>query len=136
MRGRLNAVPTLLNDMPLERAGQIFLHPIHQEAFPALVQFIVDLRNCRTYPDYYRFQQELLDKVLEVQGHRAACRKVARRLRAGRTIPSDAPELRSGENVKDPEYGISKPTSASALTGSSVPSLTPWPGASSTTTGA
>lgn len=101
--GRLNAVPTLLNDMPLERAGRIFLHPIHQDAFPALVQFIVDLRHCRTYPDYYRFQQELLDKVLEVQGHRAACRRVARRLRAGRAIPSDAPELRSGEDVNDPE---------------------------------
>ena len=72
-RGRLNAVPVLLNDMPLERSGRIFLHPIHQDAFPALVQFIVDLRHCRTYPDYYRFQQELLGKVLEVQGHRAAC---------------------------------------------------------------
>jgi hypothetical protein len=102
-RGRLNAVPTLLNDMPLERAGRLFLHPIHQDAFPALVQFIIDLRHCRTYPDYYRFQQELLDKVLEVQGHRAACRRVARRLRTRRTIPSDAPELRSGEDVHNPE---------------------------------
>jgi hypothetical protein len=101
-RGRLNAVPTLLNDMPLERAGQIFLHPIHQEAFPVLVQFIVDLRHRRTYPDYYRFQQELLDKVLGVQSQRAACRRVARRLRAGRMMPS-APELRSGEDVNDPE---------------------------------
>jgi hypothetical protein len=96
-------VPTLLNDMPLERAGRLFLHPIHQDAFPALVQFIVDLRQRRTYPDYYRFQQELLDKVLEVQGHRAACRRVARRLRTRRTIPSDAPELRSGEDVNNPE---------------------------------
>lgn len=47
-RGRLKAMPTLLNDMPLARAGRVFLHPIHQEVFPALVQFIVDLRHCQT----------------------------------------------------------------------------------------
>jgi len=93
----------LLNDMPLERAGRLFLHPIHQEAFSALVQFITNLRQCRTYPDYYQFQQTLLGKVLEVQEHRAACTRVARRLRAGRTVPADAPARRSNEDVNDPE---------------------------------
>jgi hypothetical protein len=100
---RLNSVPTLLNDMPLERANRLFLHPIHQETFPRLVQFIIDLRRCRRYPDYYRFQQALLDKVLEIQEHRLACRRVARRLRAGKTVPTDAPELRSGEDMTNPE---------------------------------
>jgi hypothetical protein len=96
-------MPTLLNDMPLERAGRVFLHPIHQEAFPVLVQLIIDLRKCRTYPDYYQFQQTLLDKVLEIQRHRLACRRVALRLRAGKRLPADAPDLRSGEDVHDPE---------------------------------
>jgi hypothetical protein len=60
-------VPMLLNDMPPEWAGRVFLHPIHQDAFRDSVQLIADLRQCRNYRDYYQFQQRLLGKVLEIQ---------------------------------------------------------------------
>jgi hypothetical protein len=96
-------MPVLLNDMPPERAGRLFLHPLHHEAFQASVRLIVGLRQCRTYPDYYRFQQELLEKILEVQEHRGACRRAAKRLRSGKAVPADAPGLRSGEDPNDPD---------------------------------
>jgi len=96
-------MPTLLNDMSPERAHQVFMHPIHQEVFPTLVQLISDLRRCRSYRDYAVFQEELLSKVLEIQGHRSACRESAHRLRDGRQILPTAPELRSGAPADDPE---------------------------------
>jgi hypothetical protein len=92
----------MLNDMPLDWAGRLFLHPLHQETFGTLVSLIANLRQCREYADYYDFQQDLLTKVIEVQAHRSACRRVAHRLRTGKSVPPDAPALRSREDVNDP----------------------------------
>ena len=64
-------MPTLLNNMPLERANRVFGHPIHQDAYRDLAQLILALRQCRKYEDYYHFQQDLLAKVLAVQEHPA-----------------------------------------------------------------
>ncbi|WP_162834163.1 hypothetical protein [Amycolatopsis circi] len=93
----------LLNDMPVERTNQIFRHPIHQDAVGTLVQLITALRKCRTAGDFYEFQQDLLGRVLEVQERRAACRRVAKLLRQGKSVPANAPELRSAEPVTSPE---------------------------------
>lgn len=95
-------MPTLLNDVPPEWAGRVFLHPIHQDAFRDSVSLIADLRQCRNYRDYYQFQQKLLGKVLETQEHRRACRRMATRLRKGKAAYADAPVLRSGEDPGDP----------------------------------
>lgn len=89
--------------MPLERGNKVFRHPLHQEAVGTLEQLITTLRQCRSYEDYYHFQQDLLTKVLAVQKHRAACQRVAKRLRQGKTVPSNAPELRCTEPVNSPE---------------------------------
>ncbi len=94
---------TALNDMPLERANQLFMHPVHQDAYRDLIELIAGLRQCHTYENYYHFQQELLGKVLAVQGHRAACTRVAKRLRNHKSVPTYAPELRSSANPSDPE---------------------------------
>jgi hypothetical protein len=91
----------LLNDMPLDWVERVLLHPLHQETFLALVSLIVDLRRCRGFADFYEFQQGLLARVIEVQTHRLACRRVARRLRAGKGLPLNAPELRSGQDPRD-----------------------------------
>lgn len=96
-------VPKLLNAMPLERTNRIFLHPVHQEAVGAVAQLIVDLRQCRSPEDYFTFQQGLLTKVLAVQEYRAACRRVAKLLRQGKTVPADAPELQSAGPADSPE---------------------------------
>lgn len=88
--------------MPLERANALFLHPLHQDAYAALVQLIIHLRQCQTYADYYDFQQELLNKVLAVQGHRGACTRVLKRLRSGKGVPADAPELRVSGDRNNP----------------------------------
>jgi hypothetical protein len=95
-------VPTLLNDMPPEWAARVFLHPIHRDAFRDSVELIADLRKCQTYRDYYQFQQKLLGKVLEIQEHRGACRRMAKRLRKGKAVPAGSPDLRSGEDLDDP----------------------------------
>jgi hypothetical protein len=101
--GRLDAVPQLLNDMPVERADQLFSNPLARDTYYALPGLIVALRQARTYEDFYHFQQELLGKVLEIQGHRRRCTQVTRRLRSGKSVPADAPELRSGADPNDPE---------------------------------
>jgi hypothetical protein len=54
----------LLNDMPLERADHVFLHPMHQEAFGTLVSLIASLRRFRTYQEFYEFQQDLLSRIM------------------------------------------------------------------------
>lgn len=89
--------------MPLERANRVILHPMHQEGIATLAQLVVALRQCRSSEDYYRFQQDLLAKVLAVQGHRAQCRRIAKLLRQGKKLPADAPELRSSEPATAPE---------------------------------
>ena len=96
-------MPQLLNEMSIERSNQLFLHPIHQDAYRDLIQLIADLRQCRSYEDYYHFQQNLLSKVLAVQEHRASCTRVARRLRMRRSVPTDAPDLGSNADRNDPE---------------------------------
>src|SRR6202041_582764 len=90
-------------DMPLDRANQIFASPIQQDAYRDINQLILDLRQCRTYEDYYHFQQALLAKVLAVQDYRAASKRMVIRLRRGRGVPPDAPELRSGGDINAPE---------------------------------
>lgn len=89
----------LLNDMPLERANRIFRHPLQQETVGVLAQLITALRQCGTSEAYFQFQQDLLTRVLAVQEHRAACRRVAKLLRQGKDVPTGAPELRWGEPV-------------------------------------
>ena len=61
--GTLVVMARLLNDMPIEWADQLFLHPLNQEMFGTLVSLIGGLRQCREFADYYEFQQELLAKV-------------------------------------------------------------------------
>jgi hypothetical protein len=56
-------MPIRLNDLPVELANQLFVHPLHQEAFRSLVQLIHDLRQCDTYPEYRDFQEELPDRI-------------------------------------------------------------------------
>jgi hypothetical protein len=94
--GTLDTMPQLLIDMPAERARQVFAHPSIQDTYYELPQLIVNLRQCRTYKDYYHFQQDLLGKVLVFQEHRRACTRVVRRLRRGESVPADAPELPTG----------------------------------------
>jgi hypothetical protein len=97
------SVAKLLNDMPLDRANRLYLHPIHQDTYKTLVSLISDLRQCRSFEDFHHFQQALLEEILEIQGCGKACAWVAKRLRKGRTVPAGAPELRSGGDVYDPE---------------------------------
>src|ERR1044072_4127799 len=85
--------------MPLERTNRIFLHPLHQGWVGVLPRLSGTLRQCRNPEEYFTFQQDLLARVLAIQGHRARCRRVAKLLRQGRKVPADAPELRSQESA-------------------------------------
>ncbi len=87
--------------MPPERARQVSAHTLVQDTYYALPELIAGLRRCQAYEDYYHFQQELLEKVLAVQEHSAACTRVVRRLRSHKSVPADAPELRSGADPNE-----------------------------------
>jgi hypothetical protein len=56
-----------------DRANRLFLHPIHPDAYNTLVSLITDLRQCRSFEDFYHFQQTLLEEILKIQGHGQAC---------------------------------------------------------------
>ncbi len=96
-------VASLLNDMPLERANRLFAHPLTQDAYGWVTQFLVELRGCTSYPEYVKFQDGLLARVLEVQGHWEECRRVAHQLGKGKPVPVGAPDLLSGDDANDPE---------------------------------
>ena len=60
----------LVDQLPLlERA---LMHPRHLSAQQPLVELIMALRTCSNVKDGYEFQQELLTRVLEVEGDRHA----------------------------------------------------------------
>jgi hypothetical protein len=93
----------LMLSMPPERASRIYMHPLHQETVGTLTTLITSLRQCRSHADFFEFQQDLLERVLAVQGHRGECRRVAALLRQGKKLPAGAPELRSTEPTADPD---------------------------------
>ncbi|MGH3401315.1 MAG: hypothetical protein ACRDRJ_02180 [Streptosporangiaceae bacterium] len=94
-------MPQLLNDMTPERARQVFGHPLVDDTYYALPNLITGLRQCRTYEDYYHFQQELLGRVLDVQEHSRACTRVVLRLGSHKSVPTDAPELRTDTDLNE-----------------------------------
>lgn len=96
-------MPKLLNDMPLGWAAKVMNHPSQKDAYSDLVELITELRSCRTYRDYSRFQEQPLEKVLTVQEHRRVCRGVAKRLREGKALPPTAPTVRSTGDLSDPQ---------------------------------
>ncbi|HEX5116299.1 MAG TPA: hypothetical protein VFW65_13975 [Pseudonocardiaceae bacterium] len=96
-------MPVRLKDLPDERANQLLVHPLHQDVFRSLVQLIHDLRQCDTYPEYRDFQEGLLNQLLEIDSLRGQCTRVRKRLLAGKPLPADAPELRSGADPTDVE---------------------------------
>lgn len=85
-------MPLLLSQMPLELANQVYGRPLHHEIVSTLTELITSPRQCRCSEDYFLFQQDLLDWMLAVQDHRAACRRVAKLMRQGKSVPADAPE--------------------------------------------
>jgi len=93
----------MLNEVPLERANRIFRHPLHRETVGTVAELITSLRQCDSSEDYFAFQQDLLERVLAVQEHRAGCRRVVKLLRQGKGVPIDGPELRSTEPMTDPD---------------------------------
>jgi hypothetical protein len=94
-------MPVRLNDPSAERANQLLVHPLHQDAFRSLVQLIHDLQQCDTYPECRDFQEELLAKLLEIDALRGQCTRVRKRLQARKPLPADAPELQSGADPTD-----------------------------------
>jgi hypothetical protein len=96
-------MPSLLNDMPHERADRLFKHPMTQDVYGWVKELIVDLRQCGSYKDYVDFQQNLLTKILAAQQHWDGTRRVVKRLRQGKSVPADAVDLASGEDPADPE---------------------------------
>jgi hypothetical protein len=79
------------------------MHPRHLAAQQTLAELITALRACANVRDGYEFQRELLALVLEVEGDRHAFGRAAKRVRAGKTAQTDAPEPHSGLDPADPQ---------------------------------
>ena len=90
---------------------------------------------CRSAENFADFQQDLLARVLEGQEHRGAGQRVAKRLRKGKAVPADAPELRSADPVPARDLGTGVRTSVNGWTVSFGRSRMVLPGACSATTG-
>jgi hypothetical protein len=79
------------------------MHPRHLAAQQPLAELITALRACFNVEDGYEFQQELLTRVLEVDGDRHAFGRAVKRVRAGKSPQPGAPEPQSGLDPGDPE---------------------------------
>lgn len=60
------------------------------------------LRGCETPKDLYEFQRCLFGEASQVDERRAHCARVAKRLRAGKALPEDAPDPPRRGQVEDP----------------------------------
>ncbi|WP_238006125.1 hypothetical protein KZZ52_51715 [Dactylosporangium sp. AC04546] len=80
----------------------ILTHPQHQHSFQTLIKLIRALRECRSVEDFYHFQQQLLELILEVEKRRSEVRRVLTRLRKepGK-LPARAPDLGTGLDPLD-----------------------------------
>lgn len=94
-------MPQSFKDMPSERLTMLINHPIHREIYSILAGFIVSLRSCRSFEDYYNFQQGLLDATLELEQHWSECAAVVTRLRHGSRVPPKAPQLKGAYDLDE-----------------------------------
>jgi hypothetical protein len=90
-----------LERMTREQLDAVLAHPRHAKIFGVIEQLVTDLRSCRTNQNFYDFQQNLLDQVLETEVHRGACTRVVRRLKDGKGVPADAPEISAPEGLSE-----------------------------------
>ncbi len=83
----------LMDRVDGDEIDAVLTHPAHQQTLNALIALIRDLRACRTPEDLYSFQNQLRDRVLEVEKHRSAINQQIKRLHRHQKISADAPEL-------------------------------------------
>lgn len=71
----------------------VVLHPAHRLLVPRLAELVRWLRDCESPGDYYEFQRHLAGDLYRVEERSAQCSHVIKRLRAGRSVPTEYPEL-------------------------------------------
>ena len=81
----------------------VMRHPAQQHNVDVIESLIRRLRQCRTFEQYEDFQRELFQYLHHREEHRSACRRCAARLRRGRPLPEQLPQLPPGANPLDPE---------------------------------
>lgn len=72
-------------------SGAVLTHPAQQAIVPRLAQLITWLRACEEPADFYEFQRHLFGNLYAVEERRAQCSRIIKRLRNGRSLPTDAP---------------------------------------------
>jgi hypothetical protein len=98
--GRLVGV-LLLHEMTDEQLEVISAHPLHARSAMRVRELISELRRCVRPADYMEFQAQLFADLCHIHGYRWKCRGAAKRLRQGKPVPDDAPELAPGMDRSD-----------------------------------
>jgi hypothetical protein len=84
---------TQLTALSADQVGAVFLHPEHQLNVDAVIELISQLQQAETPADLHILQRSLLARLLHVEGLRASCSRVLKRLRARQSLPADHPQL-------------------------------------------
>ncbi|WP_086822460.1 hypothetical protein [Streptomyces sp. NRRL B-24572] len=79
----------------------MLMHPRHIAMQSALAHLIEQVRAIDSAAAGYEFQQELLDRILEVDRDRYEFKKAAERIKKGKSPHPGAPEPQSGRDLSD-----------------------------------
>lgn len=91
-----------IKTLDVSRLGSIITHPAQLRVLKRVEELISHLRQCESWSDLYEFQRHLFQAAYEVDDRRAHCVRMAKRLRAGRGLPSDTPEYPHRGDPLDP----------------------------------
>lgn len=93
---------TALETLTTDELDHVLLHPVQRTARNLIEGLIADLRSCETPADYEDFQRLLFQQIYTAEEARARVRRVVKRLRQGKQVPLDAPDLPPGLAPSDP----------------------------------
>lgn len=91
-----------LKALGVDQLDALFGHSAQRDTFHRIRAHIADLRRCETPLDFYNFQAALFQDAHRVDDRRAECTRIAKRLKAGKALPADAPTLPEAGDPNDP----------------------------------
>ena len=114
--------------------GDVFDHPQQHDTLRKIAQYVVELRACSQTQDFVELQRRLLHDAHRVDNRRAECVQSAKRVEAGKTPHGDVAPPHAG-GVHDRVAWQKEALVHERLFRQFRSIATPWPGASSLTTG-
>jgi hypothetical protein len=85
-----------------ETLERVALHPLQRANVEKIEELIDRLDACACPEDQYELQRHIFASVYGIEERRAACSRVAKRLRHKESLPADTPDLPGGGDPTDP----------------------------------